>query len=333
MGIESSQYKSMMCQQDASSDGHDTSFRLHGHLISKDGVGLSRIRVLVIMGLFSSLFGCGKGDSGDQRFVTESAFRKNLVSQSRMTPQTLEQLRDYGVTDDSKLALEFFFYTDTAAKASALATLLSTEGYLVEHGPSASDETTLVVTGWTTRMRMDEKTVTAWTERMCRIGFEHDCQFDGWGTNPDQDNTELSGHKQETSGKPFPVELIEVTGGRFEGEPNNYTLTLTLAPFEVEGELHETEIVLDGIEIPDGSIDAVANKSFDFPVNPQDGYIDGSVYLFHVHNPVDVTRIIFGSPHDNRIPVELDLRFLFDFEGTGYTNAAGRLRAEVEHKS
>jgi hypothetical protein len=25
-----------------------------------------------------------------------------------------------------------------------------------------------------------------WTSRMCDVGREHDCEFDGWGTNPKQ---------------------------------------------------------------------------------------------------------------------------------------------------
>ena len=104
-----------------------------------------------------------------------------------MTPQTLQQLRKHGVTDDSRLALEFFFYTDTETKAAALAKALSTKGYSVKHRPSASDDKTRVITGWTTKMHMDEQTVVIWTRRMCKLGFDHDCDFDGWGTNPNQD--------------------------------------------------------------------------------------------------------------------------------------------------
>ena len=32
----------------------------------------------------------------------------------------------------------------------------------------------------------DTEAVVAWTEQMCRLGREHDCEFDGWGTNPRQ---------------------------------------------------------------------------------------------------------------------------------------------------
>jgi hypothetical protein len=32
---------------------------------------------------------------------------------------------------------------------------------------------------------MNELEVVSWTETMCRIGFEHDAEFDGWGTVPE----------------------------------------------------------------------------------------------------------------------------------------------------
>lgn len=139
------------------------------------------------MGFFGSLFGCSKGD-GDkpQRYVSESAFRESLAKQTTMSPQTVAQLRKHGVTDQANLKLEFFFYTDKEAKGQALAKSLGDLRYQVECGPSAGDSRLVLVTGWTTPIKMSEGSVVEWTERMCRLGYEHDCEFDGWGTNPSQ---------------------------------------------------------------------------------------------------------------------------------------------------
>ena len=81
--------------------------------------------VVLLMGFFGSLFGCSKG-SGDspERHVTEAAFRKNLSSQTTMSPQTLAQLRKHGVTDTTELKLEFFFYTNNESKGQRLARAL-----------------------------------------------------------------------------------------------------------------------------------------------------------------------------------------------------------------
>jgi hypothetical protein len=139
------------------------------------------------MGLFALLFGGSKGNGdSSKRYLTEQAFRQKLTKQMKMSPLTVAQLRKHGVTEDSSLKLEFFFYTDRDEKALALSKALSGLEYKVESGPAAGDSTLLVVTGWTTPLKMTESEVVAWTEKMCRLGYEHDCEFDGWGTNPQQ---------------------------------------------------------------------------------------------------------------------------------------------------
>ena len=143
--------------------------------------------LVVLMGFLGSLFGCSKG-VGDKphRYVSESAFRENLAQKTTMSPQTVAQLRKYGVTKESNLKLEFFFYTDNEAKGQSLLKALRDLRYAVECGPAAGDSRLVLVTGWTTPLKMSEEAVLAWTEKMCRLGYEHDCEFDGWGTNPSQ---------------------------------------------------------------------------------------------------------------------------------------------------
>ena len=128
-----------------------------------------------------SLFGKTPG-----RYVTESAFSENRTKQTVMAPQTMGQLRKYGVTDETELKLEFFFYTNTEAKASELAEVLKKKGYSVEQKPAARDKALQVITGWTGKMKMTDGIVIAWTREMCELGYASDCLFDGWGTNPKQ---------------------------------------------------------------------------------------------------------------------------------------------------
>ena len=141
--------------------------------------------LLITMGLLNSLFGC-KPDDGGGRFRTDEAAAENRARQLAMTPQTVSQLRQYGVTDQRQLKLEYFFYTNTREKAAALAQKLGELGYTVSYDHSAGNKKQFVVTGWTSQMKMDDKTVLEWTGRMCELGHEHDCEFDGWGTNPTQ---------------------------------------------------------------------------------------------------------------------------------------------------
>jgi hypothetical protein len=142
------------------------------------------IAFLVTMGLFTSLFGCKQG--GDGRFQTDEAYGQNRAKQLLMAPQTVAQLRTYDVTAQTQLKLEYFFYTNTKEKAAALAQKLAGMGYSGNYDHSASDKKQFVITGWTSRMKMDDQTVLEWTGRMCDVGHQHDCEFDGWGTNPKQ---------------------------------------------------------------------------------------------------------------------------------------------------
>jgi hypothetical protein len=137
------------------------------------------------MGLFSTLFGSRPGGS-DDRFLTDEAYDRNRECQLTMSPQTVAQLRKYGVTDQSQLKLEYFFYTNAKEKAAALAQKLADFGYTGSYRRSANDKKQFVVTGWTSRMKIDDNTVLNWTVTMCDTGREHDCDFDGWGTNPKQ---------------------------------------------------------------------------------------------------------------------------------------------------
>jgi regulator of RNase E activity RraB len=55
------------------------------------------------------------------------------------------------------------------------------------HGVSAGSEKLFMVTGWTTIMKMENEILKNWTKQMCELGYKFDCDFDGWGTTPDQE--------------------------------------------------------------------------------------------------------------------------------------------------
>ena len=122
----------------------------------------------------------------NNQFVTEQAFKSNLTKQMQWTPQTMEQLREIDVSADKELKLEYFFYTNTANKARLFADEIEKLNYEVKYGQSAGDEKSFVITGWTTKMKMEDNVVANWTKEMCELGYKFDCEFDGWGTSPDQ---------------------------------------------------------------------------------------------------------------------------------------------------
>lgn len=133
------------------------------------------------MGLFNFL------KQKPRPFINDANFRNSRDMQKNMTPKTLEQLRKIDVDENRELKLEYFFYTNTMDKAEHLATEISKLDYEVQFGISASDKKLFIITGWTTKMKMSNEVVMKWTEQMSDLGYQFDCEFDGWGTTPDQE--------------------------------------------------------------------------------------------------------------------------------------------------
>lgn len=121
-------------------------------------------------------------------YRSESEYASIRDSQSYMSPYTLVELGKYGVTESSQLSLEVFFYTDTEEKAKRLVEDLIALNYNVEVILPEQPSEPFLVNGWSPKMQMDEITVVQWTRQMCDLGQSHDCEFDGWGTTPEQED-------------------------------------------------------------------------------------------------------------------------------------------------
>jgi regulator of RNase E activity RraB len=126
----------------------------------------------------------GKGKPA--RLVDQAAYERNLASQTTMAPQTVTQLHEAGMQPRALLRLEYFFYAASRSNGDALARDLLAKGYSSECRPAADGSPLFCITGWSTPFPIDEGSAVAWTTEMCRLGYAHDCEFDGWGTNPDQ---------------------------------------------------------------------------------------------------------------------------------------------------
>lgn len=124
--------------------------------------------------------------------------------------------------------------------------------------------------------------------------------------------------------KPLPGDLREGALG--------FSIEVPLAPFTLDGNILETKIRLEDVRLPTIDITKLAGKSFLFPTNPKPGYIDGSVYIEGAHHPVDVRSIRFGRTVRDAIEAELDVRFVFEFEGLGdYRNTSLTLLTHLRH--
>ena len=121
-----------------------------------------------------------------ERYLSEQEAQDDLVpGQIASNYPLLELLRQHGVTETDHLKLEFAFFTNDVDKAESLKKALAIRS------DYSIDEITRVkklwrLTGWSNKIRMDIDSLNHWTFDMCKIGFDNDCKFDGWGTFPEK---------------------------------------------------------------------------------------------------------------------------------------------------
>ena len=128
----------------------------------------------------------------------------------------------------------------------------------------------------------------------------------------------------------FPFELLQPTNAVFYAKifKNDflkmqatlfYTIEINLAEIELENKKINTSLYLDFIRLTIYKLQDLENRIFEFPINPSSGFIEGSVYLFDVHNPVDVRKIKFSTIKNNSIDATLYFDINFEYENTGYS--------------
>jgi len=127
----------------------------------------------------------------------------------------------------------------------------------------------------------------------------------------------------------FPIKALRPRHAILSGEPGCVSITILIKPFVWDAEITDTSIRLDGIELPSVHLADLAGKSFTFPINPEEGYIDGSIYLGSAHHPVDVTALSFPRARDGGLSVVVRGTYVFEHEGladlrnTPFTFGAG----------
>lgn len=134
----------------------------------------------------------------------------------------------------------------------------------------------------------------------------------------------------------FPIDLLVPLPGTLSDRTDDIRIAIPLQPFEleVEGKVRsvDTSLRLDFVDLPSTDFVELSGRTFHFPKNPDDGFIDASVHIYHSHHPADVTRITFGSISMAGIAVEMDVDLCFDVEGLGeFENAHWVVSTALRH--
>jgi len=111
--------------------------------------------------------------------------------------------------------------------------------------------------------------------------------------------------------------------GTLKAGHGGFSIEIPIKPFELaiypDGtpELVETALRLDAVSLPTMDLTVLSGRTFAYPVNPDDGYIDGSIYIESAHHPADVSSIRFGAVAEEGLEAELAVNLRFEFEGLG----------------
>ena len=117
-----------------------------------------------------------------KNYISEEELDEQLEMQEQLNAAVLSNIFSLSKDDVTTKELEFFFYTNDIDKANNLAIELYKLGYHVYGIEKNSINGEFSILGLTTQIDMDDEIVTKWSEQMCKMAFENDCRFDGWGT-------------------------------------------------------------------------------------------------------------------------------------------------------
>jgi hypothetical protein len=119
----------------------------------------------------------------------------------------------------------------------------------------------------------------------------------------------------------FSVTKLKIlTGTITKQEENNcYTIIVPIEKFKLDEEIVDTTLWFDRVLLSE-PLQSYIGKTVLFPVNPTEGYIDGSTYLRGAHNPVDISSIKFVEVENKILTAEFTMTFVFEFEGIGFKN-------------
>jgi hypothetical protein len=100
---------------------------------------------------------------------------------AKATSRVLELAQMIGAKEEDEKEIEFFFYAGELNDALDLMNHLKGLQYDVQCVPPESTQDRWLITGLTKKLKMKEKVVINWTEKMEAIAYCYHSKFDGWG--------------------------------------------------------------------------------------------------------------------------------------------------------
>ena len=109
-------------------------------------------------------------------------YQRLLAKHLARNEEVWPALQNLGISDTTRLQLDFCYFASSEARAQHLILFLRAEtDYDVELRLDFSAEGEWLVAGHTQKTTVSKEVLDHWVEWMAATGLAHGCVFDGWG--------------------------------------------------------------------------------------------------------------------------------------------------------
>lgn len=111
-------------------------------------------------------------------FFNQESYENNI--ELEVNEDVLERIYKDGVKSTDMLPIEFYFLTDTEAKATDFKNYLKTKFPEYEGVEIQDYDGDFEISGTTSPKEMSLQSINDWNKVMWDFGYEFDCKLDGW---------------------------------------------------------------------------------------------------------------------------------------------------------
>jgi tetratricopeptide (TPR) repeat protein len=123
----------------------------------------------------------------NDKFFTWEKFSKNFGKEMASAEDVYNRMKKDGLVDFAFAIFDFDFESDKASKVNELAKFLK-EHYPYSDIKTQKKQKKWILTGSTNKIPVTEEILMYWALDMYKRGYEHDCQFVGYGAMTDKDD-------------------------------------------------------------------------------------------------------------------------------------------------
>lgn len=168
----------------------------------------------------------------DNRYITWQKFIDNFGNEMTIAEDVYNSMKESGHVDFAYAIFDFDFKSDNKSKVNELAK------FLKEHYPytdiNVKEEGKMwLLTGNTNKIPVTDDILMFWALDMYKRGYEHDCEFVGYGALTDEKNLTFPNWEKSKETEYFEKGEACYHNEDLSGALINWTLTIQINPKEV----------------------------------------------------------------------------------------------------